>query len=194
MLEEWIRRNREIGHPHKWSINPNKKKYLLVILICIGLLVLIWPVSQTQPNAPNTAGHKAPDVKADNIKNSLAHELEGILSKIDGAGTVNVSLTLSSDGIKSYASNIREEKRDIQETDNRGLKKTTSEHNTTRDLAASSGNPLLIEERNPEILGVLIVADGANDSRTAEQLTNATATLLDIPAHKVTVMPRMGGK
>ncbi len=177
----------------KRFLNPKKKKYLLVVLICLGLLALIWPATEIEPSAPQVTDNHTPEVKTATNKTKMAGELETILAEIEGAGRVHVSLSLSSDGIKSYASNVREEKRDIQETDNKGLKKNTSEHNTTRDLAVSSGSPLLIEEKRPEILGVLIVADGAKNSLIAEQLTNAAATLLNISPHKVTVMPR-GGK
>ncbi len=61
-------------------------------------------------------------------------------------------------------------------------------------MAVSSGNPLLLEEKMPEILGVLIVADGADDPQVKENLTNAASTLLDISPHRVRVMPREGGR
>ena len=46
----------------------------------------------------------------------------------------------------------------------------------------------------PEILGVLVVADGAQDPQVKENLAQATATLLDISPHRVRVMPREGGR
>lgn len=194
MLEEWIRKNKgpEAEDEGKWTFLNSKKKHLLIIVICLGLLALIWPVSKTEPIKPTTINNSL-EVRSNNLENSLAKELENILAQIDGAGVVNVSLTLSSEGIKSYATNIRDEKRDIRETDNKGLKKNTIEESTTRDLAVSSGSPLLVEEKSPEILGVLVVADGASNSQIAERLTNATATLLNISVHQVTVMPRKGG-
>lgn len=194
MLEEWIRKGKE---DEESNLLSNKKmRYLVVIVICMGLLALIWPTARTNSNAdvstPVVQEATKEVVSSSSVKSSLARELEAILSQIEGVGSVNVSLTLSSEGIKTYASNIRDEKRDVQETDNRGNKKTTVEQNITRDLAVSSGNPLLVEEKMPEILGVLVVADGANNPKIAERLVNATATLLDISPHKVTVMPRKG--
>ncbi|NLB88965.1 MAG: hypothetical protein GX790_07045 [Syntrophomonadaceae bacterium] len=192
MLEEWIRKGKEDEQNN--FLSNSKMKYLLVIVICMGLLALIWPSTKTNTNVSTPAVQETTKevISSSSIKSSLARELEAILSQIDGVGNVNVSLTLSSEGIKTYASNIRDEKRDIQETDNRGGKKTTVEQNVTRDLAVSSGTPLLVEEKMPEILGVLVVADGASNPKVMERLVNATATLLDISPHKVTVMPRKG--
>ncbi|HZK44507.1 MAG TPA: hypothetical protein VFC73_09540 [Syntrophomonadaceae bacterium] len=190
MLEEWIRKGKEEGQNLKLKGN-SKVRYLLVIIICLGLLAIIWPSAKTKPDTPATPNN-IKQVQKSTIQNSMATDLEEILSQIDGAGSVDVSLTLSSDGVKTYASNVRDERRDIQENDNKGTKKTTSEKNITRDLAVSSGNPLLVEEKKPEILGVLVVADGAKSPVIRERLTNATSTLLNIAPHKINVMPRKG--
>lgn len=194
VLEEWIRKGKE--EQENIFMANNKLKYLVVIIICMGLLALIWPTTKanidTNTSTPVAEETTKEVISSSSVKSSLARELEGILAQIDGVGNVNVSLTLSSEGIKTYASNIRDEKRDIQETDNRGTKKNTVEQSITRDLAVSSGAPLLVEEKMPEILGVLVVADGASNPKIMERLVTATATLLDISPHKVTVMPRKG--
>lgn len=193
MLDEWFRKNPNGDEgPSKWELLNNKKKQLIIIIISLGLLALIWPSSKVENHKITEKGSSIA-VKEDDISRSLAYELESILTKIDGVGEVDVSLSLSSAGTKSYLTNTREEKRDIKEADNKGMKKNTLEENVTRDLAVSSGTPLLIEEKRPEILGVLVVASGANNSEVAEQLTSATATLFNISPHKVTVMPRKGG-
>ncbi|NLJ72721.1 MAG: hypothetical protein GX333_06885 [Syntrophomonadaceae bacterium] len=193
MLDEWFRKNPNGDEkPSKWELLNNKKKQLIIIIISLGLLALIWPSSKVENNK-TTGICSSIEVKEGNISKSMAQELESILTKIDGVGAVDVSLSLSSDGTKSYLTNTREEKRDIKEADNKGMKKNTLEENLTRDLAVSSGTPLLIEEKRPEILGVLVVANGANNSEVAEQLISATATLFNISPHKVTVMPRKGG-
>jgi len=71
--------------------------------------------------------------------------------------------------------------------------KTTVEENTSNDLSVSSGNPILLEIKGPQVIGVLVVADGARDAFVREKLMQATATLLDVPLYKVQVMPREGG-
>ncbi|MDD2585352.1 MAG: hypothetical protein PHT79_03235 [Syntrophomonadaceae bacterium] len=188
MLEEWVRRNRSGENGN--IINSKRGKYILVILICLGLLALVWPVTNTEDTKLKVTSDPTPQPGGSNPKTQLCHELETILSQINGAGQVDVSMTLSSDGKKTFASNTRDEQRDIEENDSRGIKKKSTEHNLVRDLAVSSGNALMVEQEYPEVLGVLVVADGGFRPEVCENLIDATATLLNIPPHKVSVMPR----
>ena len=123
----------------------------------------------------------------------LAGELEAILAQIEGAGQVQVSISLESDGQKTFASNDRNETRETAENGPGGTVKKISEKNTTRDLAVSGGNPLLVENRYPRVIGVLVVAEGAGSPAVCERLINATTTLLNISSHQVSVMPRRAG-
>lgn len=188
MLYEWIRGER---NDDKGQIRfPGKKsRYIMIIAVCIGLLALLWPVTQTDKDTgTKTLANNTVSKESKKINQELATELEYILSRIDGAGEVKVSLTLASGGLKTYAANTRNENREIEESQN-GLKKTTNESNITRDLAVSSGNPLLVENKTPEVLGVLVVAEGASSPLVQEKLIQATTTLLNISPHQVCVMP-----
>lgn len=192
MLDEWVRGWNGGKEGGSIWFKGRKSKYLLVIVICLGLLALLWPVAKTDKKTPAQTERETPS-SAD-IKNRTAVDLEKILSRIEGAGKVEVSISLASDGSKTYACNTRSEKNTIEERDPKGSSKTTSQENTSHDLAVSGGTPLLLENRAPEVLGVLVVADGAVDARVRERLMNATATLLNVPSHKVRVMPREGGQ
>lgn len=188
MLAEWMRSSQEggAGQKNEWV---KKSKYLLVILGCLGILALIWPVTNTsQKSSVSTPlpAYQKEDVEG--VKAQMEEELASILSQIEGAGRVEVSLTLSSDGVKTYAANVREEKKDYAE-ESGGSKKVTNETNVSQDIAVNSGGALLVEHKNPEVVGVLVVAEGAGNSKVRENLTYAAATLLDIPVHKVKVMP-----
>jgi len=189
VLYEWIRGNK---NDNEGSVRfPNKKsRYIMVIAICLGLLALIWPVTRTdnKDSGSKTIANNTVSKESKKINQDLAAELEYILSRIDGAGKVEVSITLASGGVKTYAANTRNEKREIEESQN-GLKKTTSESNVARDLAVSAGAPLLVENKTPEVIGVLVVAEGAGSPLIQEKLIQATATLLNVSPHQVCVMP-----
>lgn len=188
MLDEWIRGEGDNEKNGGGWLNGKKGRLILVIVICLGLLALIWP--NNKADAPrNQIAQPLTDKVSQGMKASMQADLEAILSQIKGAGVVEVSVTLGSQGTRSYATNNREERRETSENG----RSQTVEESSTRDLAVSSGNPLLVEEKMPEIMGVLVVADGAGDPQVQESLTNATSTLLNIPAHKVRVLPREGG-
>lgn len=196
MLDEWIRDITTKGEQSNGIFSGwgKKGKYGLIILICVGLLALVWPGGKPQSQNIST-GTAASNVKsAGSIKSQMIAELESILSSVAGAGTVQVSLTLTSDGVKNYAANEREEQRDTEEKDVRGLQKKITERNIQRDLAVSGGDLLMVEQKYPEVVGVLVVADGANDPVIKEELTEAAVTLLNLSPDKVRVLPRTPGK
>lgn len=188
MLYEWIRGENNDGEGRP-PFPGKKSKYILVIAICLGLLALIWPVTRTDKASNNNTAVRSSDISsAKKFNRELASELESILSSIDGAGKVKVSISLASGGLKTYAANTRNESRSIEESQN-GVNKKTTETNVARDLAVSAGAPLLIENKTPEVMGVLVVAEGATSPIVQEKLVQATATLLNISPHQVCVMP-----
>lgn len=190
MLEEWIRGSRGEDDAKgvidwsKWS------RYLLAFVVCIGLLALIWPVGKSQP--AKVAVQTSPS-SVDQAQESLRRELQSILSQIDGAGKVGVSITLSSNGVKNYASNSKNEIRETSEQNRNSADRKIREENLSSDIAVSGSSALLIEERAPNVLGVLVVAEGAKDAAIKEKLTDATATLLNISPHQVSVVARKEG-
>jgi len=191
MLEEWIRGDNQQGNSGWLNLKGGKGRYLLIIVICLGLLALIWPTGQAEKKHNNPTPVNNIE-SGSSIEGKMVTDLEGILSQIDGAGKVKVSISLASQGSKTYASNLRNEKRESKEGAGANSKQTREE-TVVHDLAVTSGNHLLIEEKSPEVTGVLVVADGAGNSRVRENLTQAVATLLNIAPHKVTVMPRKAG-
>lgn len=188
MLDEWIRTWK--SDSGEGSLLKGRGKYLIVVIVCLGILALLWPEDRNENTEKVVPASSSQERTGYAINEQMSAALEGILSKISGAGRVEVSLTLASEGIKTYATNDRNEKRTIEEKDAKGGNKLTREENATQDLATSGSTPLLIESKTPEVIGVLVVADGASDAAVRENLANATATLLNIPLYKVRVMPR----
>lgn len=191
-MEEWIRgiKGLKDDKGEKFSLRSKKGRYLVVILVCIGLLALLWPNAKTHSGSGADVSNRARVQTGSSIKLQMEAELENILSHVDGAGRVEVSITLASDGVKNFATNLKDEKRQTEEKDYKGLARTVNEQSTVRDLAVSGGQTLLIEQKAPEIVGVLVVADGAGNPLIKEELTNVTTTLLNLPAHQVRVAAR----
>ncbi len=191
MLDEW-KRKISSSEPGFWGSWGKKANYLTVaIVICLGLLTILWPQKNNSPVA-TTAPAQQPEVGVAQAKADLAAELEAILAQVDGAGQVQVSITLSSDGLKSYARNTKDDKRETQESASSSGTRTIIEENQSSDIAISGGSALLVEDSAPQVVGVLVVAEGAQDSRVKEQLTDATTTLLNISPYQVRVVARKG--
>lgn len=196
-MEEWLRKDEAAAtgeaEPRKLRL-PNLKNrgtWLLIAAAALGLLALLWPTAGAELPAP------APPVSAaDNsdARQRLARELEEILSAVEGAGAVQVSVTLASEGERVYARDLREEERHTLESDSSGGERDTLEHSRQSEIALAASEALLLEQRPPVIAGVLVLAEGAADARLREQLTDLTATLLDISPHQVRVAARKGNE
>lgn len=125
----------------------------------------------------------------------LEQRLGSVLQQINGVGSVKVAITLVSGTRYEYATNLKNNQREVEERDERGGTRATSERTQDEQLVllssggANSGQPLVIREIKPEIKGVLVVAEGAQDARIREQLTRTLQSVLGVPAYKIRVMP-----
>ncbi len=150
--------------------------------------------------APNQGSDLTLTAAADNSEAGvLENRLAAVLSQIDGIGQVKVSISLAAGTQKVFATNQKSNRRDITERDERGGTRTTAENTEDEELVLlqssgqNPGQPLLVQEVNPEISGVLVVAEGAGDARVREELTQTVQVVLNVPAHKIRVMPKVKG-
>jgi stage III sporulation protein AG len=195
---------------------PGLKPLLLlaglgVLLIIVGSLVKtsprdsgnavdgysgLEPISSETSPPSSAVGDRLSDLSpADRYRVDLETRSAAILSKVEGAGTVSVQITLEGGTYREYAVNSVEEYKNVDEKMSSGEARVTTEKRETRDVVLpshpSSGrgqSPILVLERSPAISGVLVAASGASDSRTKRELAEAAQTLLGVPAHRVMVV------
>lgn len=118
----------------------------------------------------------------------LSQELESIISQIDGAGAVEAWVTLSGSSEKVLYLEKNSDTTDLQEADSVGgtrSEKTESMQQTV--LLDSSGNPYIVKTLQPEVEGVLVVAEGADSSVVKKNITEAVEVLFGIDAHRIKV-------
>lgn len=195
---EWIK--------EKLGIENNKKLYNnLLMLLFMGIVLVIVSnfykdITYKNKNAAeenngfNNQGsvtYKSNDEYF--YKEKLEEELAGILSKIAGVGKVSVMITYESgkelvtQKDKSITDKVTDEK------DNAGgtriiNESSVSEKTVMVNQQGGSSEPLIVKEINPQIRGVIVVAEGAWDSKVKRKISQAVQTVLDIPAYRVTVL------
>lgn len=182
--ETWLK---EAGEK-PWA-NP-RIRILVAIMAVVGAALLLWSPGQT-PASKNSS--QPPAAAAENDSTYLESELAEALSGINGAGEVKTQISLVSDGYRSFASNERREIRKTQEKDPNGTVRNITEENLDQELVMSNNSPVLQESKQPEIAGVLVIAEGADDPMVTESLAQAVTGLLNISASRVTVMPMSKG-
>lgn len=133
-------------------------------------------------------------------ENSYITELETktkeILSKVSGAGNVEVMITLSDSGESVYAQENKTSSSQTDESasqgDMRGIASETEESTVvTVNNGDGSTSPVVIKEMTAEISGIVIVAEGGDDVIVKNSLISAAQALFDVSANKVEVF-KMG--
>jgi stage III sporulation protein AG len=125
---------------------------------------------------------------------ALAQELESMLSEVQGAGRVRVSVSLLRGPVYVFGTNTSEDTRQTEERESSGTLRTVTEVSTTREPVivrneAQAEQPIVSEEERPTISGVLILAEGASSSRVRLDLVRAVQALFPLPTHRITVLP-----
>ncbi len=132
-------------------------------------------------------------VEEKQLEASLEKRLESILSKIEGAGICDVLITYKSTGEIVVAKQVKQEDSTTEETatagDERSIKSSTVESSyVIVENSDGSGAPLVLKESEPEIEGVIIVAEGGSNVSVKNNLINAAEAALGVPTHKIQVL------
>lgn len=182
--EFWLKKVKE----NPWK--TTRIRAVVVVLAIVGIALILWNPAPSPSPAPQ---EQLPDSAPGSQSATMEKELAQLLSQISGVGAVQTKLTLKSEGARVYATNERVDTRYIQEKDPNGTSRNTTEESTDRQLVLSNNTPVLEESKAPEIVGVLVIAEGAADPAVEESLSQAVTGLLGIPASRVTVLPMEKG-
>ena len=121
-------------------------------------------------------------------------KLKSILSQIEGVGKADVMITYYSTKEDVPAYDISKNQSSTREKDSAGGTRDTDqeEYNSTMTYEDSSEGkkPVILKSIEPQVKGVLVVADGAGSVEVRERICNAVTVVLDIPPHRVEVIPR----
>lgn len=201
--------NQKSEHGDKIS----KKSGYIIVIGLVGLLLLILgnafsattsDESRTIDNVSGTqvdkAAQKTSTAKATSTSNvteieaSYEKELEKMLDKIQSVSEVEVMVNLESTKVKVYEKNLITGHQSTKETDKEGGTRTIKQSNKeTKVVLVRQGDkevPLLTQTKKPEVRGVFVVAKGVDHATVKKWVIEAVSRVLDVPTHRVSVMPK----
>lgn len=187
--------------------NKNINNILAVILVLIFILIAInvfLPKSngsdkKDATNASTTANNSGEKAISDNStsKDNSSYEeaqkksLISILKKIKGVGNVDCMITFEGGEVKVPAYDENTQNNTTEETDKEGGKRVSNQKSDGSKVVMSTNKgdnePFILETRKPKVVGVMVVAEGAKDSKVKSNIEKAVINLYDIPANKVNV-------
>ena len=161
------------------KLGPLLRQYRIpILLVLAGLLLVLWP--QRSSARVESAGRGDAQYDLDEIQTRLAE----VLRKIDGAGRVELMLTLASGQETVYQTNER---------------RVTSESGATTErdtvLLSQSGaekEPVVVLTRFPQYQGALVVCDGADRASVRLAIVEAVSSLTGLGSDHISVIKMKG--
>lgn len=156
---------------------------IVVIAFCAILLLIYASTFNSKKTEKNTSTTLTTEEYATYLENKLSN----VLSHINGAGNVNVMITLECGVEYVYATNKTEE------TTSSTISGTTTTQTTVSEeiiLVSVSGksSPIVLKENLPKVSGVVIVASGANNINIRLELQRAAEALLEVDEKDIEIL------
>jgi len=153
------------------KIKANKK--LQILLVAIIVLISLFVIYSTIGKSDG-GEYKESDMVTNYVAN-LETRLSETLSKVEGAGNVSVVITVNS-GMENVLA--------MKTT----TKETTNGVETESSPLLVNGKTVVLKQNYPPIVGVMIVAQGANNIGVLSKLQQATVSLLNISLNQIEIL------
>lgn len=151
-----------------------------LLIFAAGLLLMLLPTGTRSTRSSDTAAQTAqtPELTPPQA------EMEAILSRIEGAGRVELMLTLRTSGASVYQTDTR------TVTSGSG---TTEECETVFGQTSGSGKePVVQTTLAPQYQGALVVCDGADRASVRLAVVQAVASLTGLGSNQIAVVKMKG--
>ncbi len=190
-MKEWQERIRLFLRSRK------KEQVLSILLVTAILLLAFWPSKSQMDDAQGEAEQSQPVQEQENQemedeRKNLESELKRMLEQVDGVGLVDVAVTLESMGTKTVEKDVPDSSSSSSKNgggeSEKSENKTTQEETVYLEDADGTKTPYVIRQTMPEVRGVLVIAQGADDPRIVAEIKEAAMALFHLDAHKIKVM------
>lgn len=213
MIEKWKMKIR----------NMKKEDYIVLILIGVLLLIISLPTDREKEVKGNisisgeedgqeggkiTETADSTEEKTENdarkLNNNSCYVLESyveklekrveeVLSGMEGAGKVQVMITVADTGTEILEKDREINTTDLEESDNAGGKRKNTENGQREEaiyLRDAEGNeiPYVVQRKLPEVTGVVVVAEGAGNAKVKENIIGAVGVLFNLNEHRIKVI------
>lgn len=159
-------------------------------LVIIAIMVLIYStVTSKGTGKSGTDATETVETSDASVTDNLESRLASILSEIDGAGEVKIMITYSA--TERLVTATDQNTYTTSTTNGTSTTSTTTSTSTPVIVGGGSGSELLvIQQQMPEIVGVIIVAEGAANIKVRLNLISAATTALGVKANSIQIFTR----
>ncbi|MHA6251005.1 stage III sporulation protein AG [Oceanobacillus sp. CAU 1775] len=186
-----------------------KLRYFIVLGLAGILMILISNIFSSNSN--NNENIVIDDMQNEQVKqiqnapepstndiNLLARAYEediaNMLNKMQGVTEAEVMVNLDSSDVNIYERNLISGVQTTSEEDQGGgTRRVEDRTEDTQVVLVRQGDkesPVLVQTKRPEVRGVFVVAKGADQVTIKSWIIDAISSVLDVPSHRISVMPK----
>lgn len=177
----------------KWD----KSQWTIIVLTGVLLMILAIPTEQKDQETMASKKNETETVMENGTAQTdyvreMENRLKETLSAIEGAGRVEVMITLEDMGESVVEKDTVKESSDLQESDQEGgirkERKVQVSGETVYEEGGSEKTPFIGKEITPKIAGVLVVAQGGENTVVKQNISEAVMALFQIDVNRIKVV------
>lgn len=188
---------REFFRQKGWK-RLKKSDWAAIALLGVLLLIIAMPsgsktaVNKTD-NFETVSGTEAEETtEKEDYSAYLENKLERVLAQMEGVGRVTVMITVSDNGESVVEKDASGSSTTTTENDSSGGVRTVTEEQSSETTiyleTDGESRPYVQKEKLPSIEGVIVVAEGGENSRIVSEISEAVEALFSVEAHKIKVV------
>lgn len=180
----------------KFKGQNSKKQIENIVIFLVLLIIVIIVINSLFNDEKKDIKEVQKEVISIDEKNDndLEKGLKNILSKISGVGSVDVMVSYSNTILQVPMYDTKENTTVVEESDkNGGVRKTkeiANEQSIIYEEKNSTKIPAIKQTIMPEVIGVIVVAEGAESQVVKENIKNAVEAVVNISAHRIQVFAK----
>ncbi|MDE7333753.1 MAG: stage III sporulation protein AG [Lachnospiraceae bacterium] len=196
----------------KNNMKFTKDNFLIIFLTGILLLVIVWPLEDKKTDSQSkqwdsedgiiglnsdsisdAADMMGSDIGTDAMRSyamELERSLEEILGTMEGVGKVKVMVTLEGSGEALVEKDQSTSRNGTTEVDSAGGSRNTTDISGSEETVFkdSGSTPYVKKVLSPRVEGVVVSAQGGQNAKTVQNITEAIQALFGIEAHKIKIV------
>ena len=176
----------------RWKARVKKNPGLVYLLYAAvgGIAVLLYLLGSRIDCAKKEPAAEIVAAAVPDTRGALERRLIEVLSKIRGAGKVDVLVTYETNGeiVTATVRQTDEDVKDASGTSGSQTSRTVREVTEPATVETENGHaPIVLYEKEPTVRGVVVVAEGAADFSVREKLQAAVQAATGIPVSRIEV-------
>ncbi|MBQ8298781.1 MAG: stage III sporulation protein AG [Clostridia bacterium] len=177
----------------KFNNKKSIENLVIFLVLCIIVMIVINTLTDEKESVSNNSESSIIFTNTVGEK-TLETKLAEILSMINGAGKVDVMISYINEVEKIPMTDTKVTTTVVSEKDSNGGERKTEETSTEENIIYEETNnlksPVVKQSILPEIVGVIVVAEGANNIAVKENLIKAVEATVNVPSHRIQVFSK----